>query len=481
MINTLLLLSLFVTLYPNQINGNILDTNNLFSLKEHLLTDYRADTIPTESEPLNMSIGVAFRAFNNIDQKEGIVSLNLWLRYRWNDYHLRWNKSEWNNVTSLTMRTDPQLDGSIWTPDIYLYNTAENPLENLKWSNVEVSNSGDVLWSRPGIIQSTCSFDMTNFPYDIQECELKFGSWSYTGSHLMIIEAYPTIDFSNYQENEEWQVTNTTYQINSIKYECCPHEYYDITFNVNLKRLTGYYETNIIIPTFATASLVLITLLIPWDSGERISFAVTVMLSIIVFLLILSDTLPKSNQQPILSRMIMSLTFFALFGVFFTVLISGLNSYKKEKIDGKGKIDNRLVRFLYNICKLCCVFKKNTCLINQRSDVESTLNIQPQISEISRCEDSLSDDSTLGELKYRTESYNVATKKLTRRQRHTNINPILQSLPEPQSESEGNAQIQKQILKEDCDKMISVLETVYSLSFLLTFVILCIFMFTSKQ
>ena len=482
MINTLLILSLFVTLFPTQIDGNILDTTNLFSLKEHLLTDYRADTIPTESEPLNLSIGVAFRAYNNIDQKEGVVSLNLWLRYRWNDYNLRWNKSEWNNVTSLTMRTDPQLDGSIWTPDIYLYNTAENPLENLKWSNVEVSDSGDVLWSRPGIIQSTCSFDMTNFPYDIQECELKFGSWSYTGSHLMIVESYPTIDFSNYQENEEWQVTNTTYQINSIKYECCPYEYYDITFKVNLKRLTGYYETNIIIPTFATASLVLITLLIPWDSGERISFAVTVMLSIIVFLLILSDTLPKSNQQPILSRMIMSLTFFALFGVFFTVLISGLNSYKKETIDNKGKIDNRLVRFLYNICKLCCVFN-NTCLINQRNDVESTLNIQNQISEISCYEESLSDDSTLGELKHRTESYNVATKKLTRRQRQTNINPILQSLPEPQTqyEPEGNTQIQKQILKEECDKMISVLETVYSLSFLLTFVILCIFMFTSKQ
>ena len=70
---------------------DVLNTSNVNILKEHLLSDYRADTIPTQSEPLNLSIGIAVRAFNNIDQKEGIVSLNLWLRYRWNDYNFKWN------------------------------------------------------------------------------------------------------------------------------------------------------------------------------------------------------------------------------------------------------------------------------------------------------------------------------------------------------------------------------------------------------
>ena len=44
--------------------------------------------------------------------------------------------------------------------------------------------------------------------------------------------------------------------------------------------------------------------------------------------------------------MIMSLTFFSLFGVFFTVLISALNSYKNDKIDGKGKIDSKSCEIL---------------------------------------------------------------------------------------------------------------------------------------
>ena len=490
MINYYLLIGLCFSKNFGCLKANILDRDNLYALKEHLLTNYRADTIPTDSEPLNLSLGIAFRAFNNIDQKEGIVSLNLWLRYRWNDFHLRWNESEWNNVTSVTMRTDPQLEGSIWTPDIYLYNTAENPLENLKWSNVELFSSGDVLWSRPGMIQSTCSFDMTNFPYDDQYCSFKFGSWSYTGSHLQLIDGDPTIDLTNYQINEEWEILNVSYTINSIKYACCPEEYYDITFDVELKRLTGYYEINIIIPTFATASLVLITLLIPWDSGERISFAVTVMLSIIVFLLILSDTLPKSNQQPILSRMIMSLTFFSLFGVFFTVLISALNSYKNDKIDGKGKIDSKVVRFLYNLCKMCCVFKKNSCISNS-SDVES--QSQNNNSNETQNENVTSDnrDTLMEELNYRTDSYRQATNHqsstLVRRARSpnsrqsNNIREQNNILVENENTTENKVdEKQKEILQEECNKMISILETVYSVTFLIIFITLCVIMFTSK-
>ena len=103
----LLLFGLFST------NASVLNNSKVLELKNLLLNNYRPDVIPNRHAPLNLSLGIAFRAFNNIDQKEGIVSLNLWLRYRWNDFHLRWNESEWNNVTSVTLRTDPQIENRI--------------------------------------------------------------------------------------------------------------------------------------------------------------------------------------------------------------------------------------------------------------------------------------------------------------------------------------------------------------------------------
>ena len=491
----LLFLSLF-NAYPS-IDGNILNNSKVSVLKTHLLTNYRSDVIPNRQEPLNMSIGLAFRAFNNIDQKEGIVLLNVWLRYWWRDDSLKWNKSHWN-ISSLTFRTDPGLDDSIWTPDIYLYNTAENPLENLKWSNAMIEYTGEVLWSRPGMIQSTCSFDMTDFPYDRQVCDLKLGSWSYTGEQLVLTEGSPSIDLTNYQKNEEWELEDVSHKINAIKYECCDHKYYDTTFTITLKRLSGYYETNIIIPTFSTASLILVTILIPWDSGERISFAVTVMLSIIVFLLILSDTLPKSNQLPLLSRMIMGLTFFALFGVLFTVLISALNSYKKNKLKGKNEIDNPVVKMLYNVCNRLCIIN-GTCINNKVYPIEDGIgnsenviyqNRETRIGNSNPIEDIGGNSNpiepnnlnlTITNLDSRSLSYIKATD--IRRRTHKSGVSGCSSESESDSESELKLDKNKRVetkIEKDCDQMISKLEYIYSITFLITFLSLCIAMFSSK-
>ena len=44
-----------------------------------------------------------------------------------------------------------------------------------------VSNEGSCLYVPPGIFKSTCKIDITWFPFDDQLCDLKFGSWTYSG------------------------------------------------------------------------------------------------------------------------------------------------------------------------------------------------------------------------------------------------------------------------------------------------------------
>lgn len=47
-----------------------------------------------------------------------------------------------------------------------------------------VSSNGDVLWIPAAIYKSTCAIDILYFPFDTQECNLKFGSWTYDGYQL---------------------------------------------------------------------------------------------------------------------------------------------------------------------------------------------------------------------------------------------------------------------------------------------------------
>lgn len=55
-----------------------------------------------------------------------------------------------------------------------------------------------------GIFKSTCYIDVRWFPFDVQRCDLKFGSWTYGGwsLDLQMIDA----DVTGYIANGEWDL-----------------------------------------------------------------------------------------------------------------------------------------------------------------------------------------------------------------------------------------------------------------------------------
>tara|TARA_B100000787_G_scaffold169624_1_gene161405 strand:+ start:1344 stop:2480 length:1137 start_codon:yes stop_codon:yes gene_type:complete len=297
-------------------------------LKKNLFKNYHNDIIP--SHDVTVSVGMAIRSHNNINQIDGTITSNIWLRQWWTDETLKWDQSK-NNISSIIVQTNPEHERSVWIPDLYVYNTAEKPMDELTYSHATVTSNGNVFWSRPGMIRTSCVFDLANFPFDTQVCSYKLGSWVYDASkiNLELMKNRP-IDLTQYQNNQEWTITNIDSHIENKYYNCCIVPYQSAIFYVTLKRKPGYYVLNIIIPTFATSTLMLICLLIPWDSGERISYAVTVMLSIIVFLLMLSENLPKTDTKPILSKMLVGLVLFALFIVYSTVFIGLMHDYSKK-------------------------------------------------------------------------------------------------------------------------------------------------------
>ena len=52
--------------------------------------------------------------------------------------------------------------------------------------NVVVFNTGEVLWIPPAIFKSSCTIDVEYFPFDVQECHMKFGSWTFNGDQVTL-------------------------------------------------------------------------------------------------------------------------------------------------------------------------------------------------------------------------------------------------------------------------------------------------------
>ncbi|KAK7605575.1 hypothetical protein V9T40_007433 [Parthenolecanium corni] len=58
---------------------------------------------------------------------------------------------------------------------------ADGDYEVTLMTKATVYCTGLVVWQPPTIYKSSCSIDVEYFPYDVQTCVLKLGSWTYDG------------------------------------------------------------------------------------------------------------------------------------------------------------------------------------------------------------------------------------------------------------------------------------------------------------
>lgn len=76
--------------------------------------------IPTKnnSHAVTVSIDLKLSHIIDIDEKNQIMTTDVWLTQIWKDYRMTWDVKEFNNIAVFHM---PATD--MWTPDVVLYNT----------------------------------------------------------------------------------------------------------------------------------------------------------------------------------------------------------------------------------------------------------------------------------------------------------------------------------------------------------------------
>ncbi|KAJ8005029.1 hypothetical protein DPEC_G00142400 [Dallia pectoralis] len=235
------------------------------NLLKELLRDYNPMERPVanDSHPLTVRFTYTLLQVMNVDEKNQILTTNAWLQMEWYDHYLQWNQSEYPGVQSLRFTSD-----QIWTPDILLYNSAHDKFDATFKSSVLVNSSGFCIYLPPGIFSSVCDVDVRWFPFDIQRCDLKFGSWTFDGwlLDLQMNEA----DLSGYMSNGEWELLGVPGDRHDVFYEGLSEPYSDVTYVVTLRRRTLFYALNLLVPCVLISSLTLLVFLLPAQSGEKI-------------------------------------------------------------------------------------------------------------------------------------------------------------------------------------------------------------------
>ncbi|XP_029980519.1 neuronal acetylcholine receptor subunit alpha-7-like [Sphaeramia orbicularis] len=271
--------------------------------------------VSNDSESLTVELGLSLMQIMDVDEKNQVLTTNIWLQLSWNDYSLQWNQDDYSGVSNVRFP-----DHLIWKPDILLYNSADERFEATFHTKIVVDSMGHCSYIPPGIFKSSCHIDVRWFPFDVQRCDLKFGSWTYGGwsLDLKMLDA----DITNYISNGEWDLVEVPGRKNERFYKCCPEPYPDITYTVVMRRRTLYYGLNLLLPCVLISTLALLVFLLPADSGEKISLGITVLLSLTVFMLLVAEIMPAtSDSVPLIAQYFATTMVIVGLSVIATVLV----------------------------------------------------------------------------------------------------------------------------------------------------------------
>ncbi len=119
------------------------------------------------------------------------------------------------------------------------------------------------------------------FPYDHQNCSMKFGSWTYDSSkvNLRFYHDIQRFDLKAYVVSNEWSIIGNSASRNTEKYgksnckmkniewkfflDCCPEIYVDLKFYISLERRGGFYNYILILPCVLLSCLTCILFWLP--------------------------------------------------------------------------------------------------------------------------------------------------------------------------------------------------------------------------
>ena len=135
-------------------------------------------------------------------------------------------------------------------------------------TRIVLRHDGRNTWLSPIQLKSECTIDVSSFPFDTQKCKLKFGSWTYDGFRLDMINESHTADLGMYSPSAEWKLVGAPAERNVLMYFCCPEPYPDVTYTIIIKRRSLFYMMNLILPLVIITLLINVSFVLPAESGE---------------------------------------------------------------------------------------------------------------------------------------------------------------------------------------------------------------------
>ncbi|XP_044133053.1 neuronal acetylcholine receptor subunit beta-4 [Bufo gargarizans] len=266
------------------------------------------------TQRVSIQLQLSLAQLISVNEREQIMTTNVWLNQEWVDYRLTWNPAEYDGIRKLRIPSK-----QIWLPDIVLYNNADGTYEVSLFCNAVVQNNGSIAWLPPAIYKSACKIEVKHFPFDQQNCTLKFRSWTYDYTEIDLVLSSHSASMDDFTPSGEWDIIKLPGRrtVNPLD-----PTYVDVTYDFIIKRKPLFYTINLIIPCILITSLAILVFYLPSDCGQKMTLCISVLLALTVFLLLISKIVPPTSLDvPLIGKYLMFTMVLVTFSIVTSVCV----------------------------------------------------------------------------------------------------------------------------------------------------------------
>ena len=250
----------------------------------------------------------------------------------WVDERLTWDPSSHGGVPSMTFFQD-----EVWKPQMALGTPVEFTIMTNKEMHVHVNSNGHANINVGTVLQSACQFNVKFWPFDKQVCDVYFYAMDLFVHQANVRITEPGLILFT-DRNSEWIIEKTG------SYTTEQFWFPDARFRLYLRRQSTFYIMSLILPIFGMNVITSLVFLLPTESGERISYSITVMLALAVFFTVVSDEIPKVSE-PISLICVFLLAGIIISIVCMFIVIINLGIYHRRDTMQIGSFYKMLVKY----------------------------------------------------------------------------------------------------------------------------------------
>ncbi|XP_014778579.1 acetylcholine receptor subunit alpha [Octopus bimaculoides] len=257
------------------------------TLLEKLFKDYQKSQRPVSSDDDILYVDVSLEVKNIIefDVVKGLLTSNLILGLSWNDVNLHWNEAR-ENVSYI--KTELK---HVWYPNVQICNSASGKFTFDEDTGVTLTSNGNTSLYIDRIVNTYCKVNINKYPFDEHECDI-----SVCFRHQINTEE----TLNNFVYNVTYNPTYNQWEYTFKEKDILKEGIITAGVIVHSKRKISSATITSIIPPIMLTLLIISVYLLPAESGEKVSVAITVFLANIVFL---SETEKKlGNNSPFIDE-----------------------------------------------------------------------------------------------------------------------------------------------------------------------------------